>query len=115
MLFNEGATIGPNLTGYERSNLDFLLTAIVDPSAGIREEFIQFQIATVDGRVLTGMLTDRNNTTVQLRDAKNHLTTIPRSEIEELQAMKTSLMPDGILKRLNDDEVAALFAYLMQP
>jgi putative membrane-bound dehydrogenase-like protein len=36
-LFEEGTTVAPDLTGYERGNLDFWLPAIVDPSLEIRE------------------------------------------------------------------------------
>src|SRR5262249_14387827 len=55
-LFGEGGSVGPELTGYERTNLDFLLPAIVDPSAAIREEFSNFAVFTTDGRTLTGLI-----------------------------------------------------------
>ena len=38
-LFDEGETIGPDLTGAERGNLDFLMTSLVDPSALVRKEY----------------------------------------------------------------------------
>lgn len=114
-LFAEGGQVGPNLTGYERSNLDFMLLAMVDPSAGIREEFTQFQIATEDGRILTGLIVDQTPSAITLRGANNQTTVIPREEIDILQAMKISLMPEGLLKPLSDQEIGALFQYLMQP
>ena len=55
-LFGEGGKTGPDLTGYERTNLDFLATAVVDPSAAIREEFTSFAVITDDGRTLTGLI-----------------------------------------------------------
>ncbi|SFI53515.1 PVC-type heme-binding CxxCH protein [Planctomicrobium piriforme] len=114
-LFGEGGSLGPNLTGYERSNLDFLLLAIVDPSAGIREEFTQFQVVTTDGRVLTGLLTDQSPLAVTLKGTNNQTTVIPREQIDILQAMSTSLMPEGALQKLSDEQVLALFQYLMSP
>ncbi|WP_437224548.1 PVC-type heme-binding CxxCH protein [Planctomicrobium sp. SH661] len=114
-LFSEGGQIGPNLTGYERSNTDFILLAIVDPSAGIREEFVQFQLATEDGRILTGLIVEQSPTSVTLKGANNQTTTLPREEIEILQAMTTSLMPEGLLKDLSDEDRIALLQYLMQP
>ena len=45
-LFGEGGSAGPELTGYERTNLEFMLPAIVDPSAAIREEFTNFAVFT---------------------------------------------------------------------
>lgn len=114
-LFSEGGNTGPNLTGYERSNLAFLLLAIVDPSAAIREEFTQFQVVTTDGRVLTGLITEQTPNTVTLRGANNQATVLPRDEIEILQAMTTSIMPEGVMQKLTEEQILDLFAYLMRP
>jgi len=113
--FNEGGKTGPNLTGYERTNTNFLALAIADPSAGIREEFTQFQIATIDGRILTGLIDQQTPTTVSLRGANNQVTLIPRDQIEILQAMTTSLMPDDLTSKLTDEEVHAILKYVMNP
>lgn len=112
-LFGEGGQTGPNLTGYQRDNLDFLLVAVVDPSAAIREEFTQFAIARKDGLVLNGLIDLQTPTTVTLRGANNQTTVINRDEIEELQAMRTSIMPDGLIDKLTDEEARDLFAFLM--
>jgi putative heme-binding domain-containing protein len=113
-LFGEGGQTGPNLTGYERDNLDFLLVAVVDPSAAIREEFTQYAIATKDGRVLNGLIDQQTPTTVTLRGANNQTTLVNRDDIEELQAMRTSIMPDGLVEKLTDDELRDLFAFVMR-
>jgi putative heme-binding domain-containing protein len=112
-LFGEGGQTGPNLTGYDREKLDFLAVAIVDPSAAIREEFTQFGIAMKDGRVLTGLIDKETPTTVVIRGANNQTTLLNRDDIEEKQAMRTSIMPDGLLEKLNDAEVRDLFAFVM--
>jgi putative heme-binding domain-containing protein len=112
-LFGEGGQTGPNLTGYDREKLDFLAVAIVDPSAAIREEFTQFGIAMKDGRVLTGLIDQETPTTVIIRGANNQTTLLNRDDIEEKQAMRTSLMPDALLEKLNDAEVRDLFAFVM--
>ncbi len=112
-LFGEGGQTGPNLTGYDREKLDFLAVAIVDPSAAIREEFTQFGIAMKDGRVLTGLIDQQTPTTVVIRGANNQTTLLNRDDIEEQQALRTSLMPDGLLDKLSDAEVRDLFAFVM--
>src|SRR5262249_10245734 len=66
-LFGQGGSAGPDLTGYERTNLDFMLLAIADPSAAIREEYTNFAVATTDGRTLSGLIQDQNTRTVTLR------------------------------------------------
>lgn len=111
-LFDEGGQTGPKLTGYERDNLDFLIPAVVDPSAAIREEFTQFQVITKDGLVLNGLLDDQTATTITLRGANNQTTLLNRADVEILQAVATSLMPEGVLEKLSDAEVRDLFAYL---
>ncbi len=112
-LFGEGGQTGPNLTGYDREKLDFLAVAIVDPSAAIREEFTQFAVATKDGRVLSGLVDQETPTTLTIRGANNQTTLLNRDDIEEKQALRNSLMPDGILDKLSDEEIRHLFSFLM--
>ena len=112
-LFAEGGQTGPNLTGYERDNMDFLLLAVVDPSAAIREEFTQFQIVTTSGLTLTGLIDKQDDRTVSIRGANNQTTLLNRDEVEVLKAMDTSIMPDGLVEKINDTELADLFAYVM--
>ena len=112
-LFEEGGKTGPNLTGYERDNIDFMLLSVVDPSAAIREEFTQFQIVTTSGLVLTGLIDTQDERTVSIRGANNQSTLLNRDEVEVLKAMDTSIMPDGLVDKINDVELADLFAYVM--
>lgn len=112
-LFDEGGKTGPNLTGYERDNIDFLLLSVVDPSAAIREEFTQFQIVTTSGLTLTGLIDKQDDRTVSIRGANNQTTLLNRDEVEVLKAMDTSIMPDGLVEKLSDAELADLFAYVM--
>lgn len=112
-LFGEGGQTGPNLTGYERDNLNFLLLAVVDPSAAIREEFTQFIVVTTDGRVLNGLIDKQDARTVSLRGANNQTTLLNRDDIEELKATETSIMPDGLTDKLTDAEIQDLFTYVM--
>jgi len=112
-LFEEGGKTGPNLTGYERDNIDFMLLSIVDPSAAIREEFTQFQIVTTSGLTLTGLIDKQDDRTVSIRGANNQTTLLNRDDVEILQAMDTSIMPDGLVEKLTDPELADLFAFVM--
>ena len=113
-LFEEGGDIGPDLTGYERDNLDFLLLAVVDPSAAIREEFTGYQVTTQDGLSLSGLLVNQDDQNVTLRDVGGQTHLIPRSRLQSLQASHTSLMPEGLTEALNDQQIADLFGYLMK-
>lgn len=112
-LFGEGKEIGPDLTGYERSNLDFMLLSIIDPGAAIREEYTTFRIATSDGLVLTGFVKERGQDTITMVTADQGATVIAKSDIEEgPTAIKTSLMPEKQLSALDEKKIRDLFAYL---
>ncbi|QDU74892.1 Cytochrome c [Bremerella volcania] len=112
-LHGEGADIGPDLTGYERTNLDFMLLSIVDPSAAIREEYTNYRVLTVDGRVLSGFLKNQDDKTITLQNADNPALVIPRDEIEAGPlAIDKSLMPDRLLEDLSATQIRDLFAYL---
>jgi len=112
-LFGEGGKTGPDLTGYERTNVDFLATAVIDPSAAIREEFTSFAVVTEDGRTLTGLIAQQDTRTVTLRGADNRDTLLNRDDIEELQALPISLMPENQFQDLTEQNLRDLFAYVM--
>ena len=111
-LFEEGEQIGPDLTGAERANLDFLLTSIIDPSAEIRKEYQAQSIALVDGRVLSGLVLEETANTITLIDSNRQKTVIPRDQVEETKPSDVSLMPEGQLDKLRDDQIRDLFRYL---
>ena len=111
-LYGEGNQIGPDLTAADRKNLSVLLPNVIDPSAVIRPEFRSYNVVLSDGRILTGLLADSNDSTVTVLDAKNQRTVVKRADIEELKVSDTSLMPDKVLEPLDEQEVRDLFAYL---
>jgi putative membrane-bound dehydrogenase-like protein len=112
-LFNEGGKVGPELTGADRKNLNFLLTSIVDPSAFIRPEFVAYTVETKDGRLLNGLILEQTPEAITLVDAKAEKTIIARSKIDgEPTPSATSLMPEKLLDPLDDQEIRDLFSYL---
>ena len=111
-LFGDGGQIGPDLTSYKRDDVGNMLINIVNPSAEVREGFETYQALTDDGRIVTGFLVDRDNQVVVLRGADGQNVTLAQSEIEELLPQRKSLMPEGVLREFNDQQVRDLFAYL---
>lgn len=111
-LFEEGNTVAPDLTGYERQSLDFWLPGIIDPSLEIREGYGNYVATMNDDRVLIGMIADQNPQSVTLRDVANQTTTLPRADIKSLEATPISLMPPGLLMGLDDKQLRDFFAYL---
>ena len=113
-LFDKGGMVGPDLTPYERGNLEFWLLAMVDPSLEIREGYTNFVVTMKDGRALIGMIADQNPQSVTLRDPANQMTILSRDQIASLKATPISLMPEGLLLELKDEQLRDLFAYLMK-
>ncbi len=111
-LYGEGGRRGPDLTGAQRQNIDYLLENIVDPSAVVTADFRVTILELADGRVLTGVITAKNDKTVTLITPTDTLT-IERAEIEAQKESKQSLMADGLLQPLLAEQVRDLFAYLM--
>ena len=89
-----------------------MLLHIVNPSAEIREGFETYQVETKDGRLLTGLLVDKDNQVVVLRGSDGQTVTVRQEQIEDMAAQKKSLMPEGLLKTLTEQQVRDLFAYL---
>jgi putative heme-binding domain-containing protein len=111
-LFGQGGQIGPDLTTYKRDDLRGMLLNVLHPSAEIREGFANFIARTTDGRTLTGLIADQDTSVVVIRGADGQNISLPRDEIEDLRASPISLMPDGQLKELADQQIRDLFAYL---
>ncbi len=114
-MWGEGGVIGPELTGYERSNPDFWLTGILDPSLEIREGFGAYSLALTGGETLMGMLVKQDANGVTLRDLAGQVHTARTEKIAQLTALPASLMPEGLLSGLDDSALRDLFAYLMKP
>lgn len=113
VLYGQGKTgAGPDLTGSNRRNLDYLLENIVDPSASVAADFKATLYRLADGRTLTGVIVEQTEKTVTLQTATER-TTIAKEEIEDSKSTGQSLMPEGLLQPLSPEQIRDLFAYLM--
>jgi len=113
-LFGEGLQIGPDLTGYERQNLDFWIPSIVNPSLELREGYLNYVASMKDGRKVIGLMQEQSPRTVTLRDLAGQVSLLDRAEMETLEASPISLMPPALLAGLSDTDLRDLFAYLMK-
>ncbi len=110
-LFDAGAEVGPGLTGSNRADLDYLLRNLVDPSAEIPADYRAEIVATVDGRILTGVLS-RETDELLVLSTETGLLEVAKAEIEARRTDPNSLMPEGQLDALSEQEVVDLVAYL---
>lgn len=112
LMYGKGGRIGPDLTSYQRDDLDDLLLAVVDPGAEIREGFENVIVTTKDGAVHSGFLLEQGEKTLMLRDLAGQVVTVPVAEVAKQVTLPTSLMPAGLLEGVGDQELRDLVAYL---
>ena len=112
MLFGEGGQIGPDLTSHDRGDPRALLVHVVNPSATIREGYETTVIVTDEGRTLSGFVVGEDPGLVLLRTADGRTVSVPRDSIDDLHRSPVSIMPAGLLRPLDDQQVRDLFAYL---
>jgi putative membrane-bound dehydrogenase-like protein len=110
-MFGEGKTIGPDLTGSNRDNLDYLLENIIDPSRVVPAELRQSAVLLLDGRVINGTITRQNENTLTIQTITEEYR-VPREEVETIRKLTQSLMPDGLMTPLTDNQVRDLIGYL---
>ncbi|WP_422926268.1 PVC-type heme-binding CxxCH protein [Singulisphaera sp. PoT] len=110
-LFGVGGKVGPELTGSNRADLDYILTNILDPSALIGKDYLAQIVSTTDGRVLTGILKNEDRDSITLVSA-NDVLTIPKAEIEERKQSDKSMMPDDLVTPLSNHEFRSLVTYM---
>jgi putative heme-binding domain-containing protein len=114
---NEGGGVGPDLSGIAgRFSTNDLLDSIVNPSKTISDQYEAVDIATTDGRVITGRIVNLNNDVLMINPNMldpNNMVVVKRGEIEEMKKSMISMMPADLLNSLDLEEVLDLMAYLL--
>jgi len=113
-LYGQGGAVGPELTGSNRNNLDYLLENILDPSASVGKDYQMQLIETTDGQSLQGLIIASNEDAITVKTLNDSIV-VPRDEILEQRQLPISMMPEGILQPLAEQQVRDLIAYLMHP
>jgi len=113
-LVRAGGAVGPELTPIGASSPpEYIVTSILDPNAAIKEQYLTRNFETADGRVVTGIVIDRNSERVRVKDANNREILLPVAEIDS-EFEGRSLMPVGVTKFLTHDEVLDLVSFLSE-
>ena len=77
-LFDSGGNVGPELTGSDRKNLDYVLENVLDPSASVPKEFKLTNFAMTDGRLISGIIREQTAKSVTVQTANETLTLCSR-------------------------------------
>ena len=112
VLYGEGGNVGPELTGANRANLDYILLNSVYPSLDVPYAYRTVSVLTVDGRVVNGVLAEEDDTKIVLRTPEQPRVVIAKDDIDFRKISPQSMMPDGQLDAMNPQEVIDLVKYL---
>ena len=97
-LFGEGRLVGPDLTGAQRTDLDYVLINVMDPSALVGHAYRVTIVELKDGRVINGIVKGEDASTLTLQTATDRIV--------------VSMMPEGLLNRLSIQDIRDLVKYL---
>jgi putative membrane-bound dehydrogenase-like protein len=110
-MFGEGGAVGPELTGSQRANLDYVLENVLDPSAVVPNEFRMINFTLTDERVVSGIILRETKDALTIRTT-NETVIVPVGDIAARKQTNLSIMPDGLFDAMKPDEVRDLIAYL---
>ncbi|MFK5922672.1 MAG: c-type cytochrome [Verrucomicrobiota bacterium] len=110
-LFGEGTEIGPDLTGSDRRNLDYVLENVIDPNAFAAKDYQITTIESKDGRLITGMIKSETPNAVAIQTLNEELIIAP-SEIKSRNASPLSMMPEGLVTTMSNEQFRDLISYL---
>jgi putative membrane-bound dehydrogenase-like protein len=108
----QGTDVGPDLATVTGRSPEDLLMHILDPNREVAPNYVNYNVATTDGRVVSGIIASESATALTLRRAEGATDVIPRSQIETVASTGLSLMPEGLEKGLSAQDFADLIAFL---
>ena len=111
-IYGTGGNIGPELTGTASKNLDYLLLSIADPSAAVAQNYMTTTASLKDGRSVDGLVATDDARVLVLKTPTG-VVNLQKSEIESTRQSQLSIMPEGLLQGLTNDQLRDLFAYLI--
>jgi putative membrane-bound dehydrogenase-like protein len=111
-MYGEGGTLGPDITGSNRANVDYLLVNVLNPSEEVQDDYKMVTITTRDGRTYSGNIIAENDRQVTMRMVGQDAVVINKSTIQSKEVSEVSMMPPGLFDTLSDKEVLDLVAYL---
>lgn len=113
ILDGAGGRIGPDLTGANRGSIDYLLYNMLDPNGDIQDDYKMQVITSRDGRTYLGNIAAENDRQIVMRIVGQEELIINKADIQSRESSEVSMMPQGLLQTLSDEEVADLIKYIM--
>ena len=113
-LFGTGGNIGPDITGSNRANLDYILQNVIDPSAVMGRDYQMTVLALNSGQLVSGLLKQDTDSAITIQTI-NDTVVVAKTDIEEQTLSPVSMMPERQLDALSIEDARDLIAYLASP
>ncbi len=111
-MYGEGGLVGPDLTGSNRTSLDYVLSNVISPGEEIQDDYRMVIVTMRDGRTHIGSIAQETDRQVTMRLVSQPAVVLSRSDIQSIEVSNMSLMPEGLFEPLTDQAVVDLVAYL---
>jgi putative heme-binding domain-containing protein len=110
---DRGERIGPELTGLgSRFSKAYIVESVLEPSRTVSPSFETTLIELKNGKVVSGVQVAVTESAITLVDSQAQKHVLARSAIESQKKSPVSAMPEGLEKRLTEDEFVDLMSFL---
>lgn len=107
-----GHQVGPDFVSVQNKSPADLLIAILDPNREAQPSFQTYTAVTKEGKIHTGIISSETAASVTLRRAEAKEDVLLRDTLDELVSNAVSLMPEGLEKDLNPQQLADIIAVI---
>ena len=112
MVKNVGGRLGPDLSGAGTTSDEGLLRNILLPNAALEASYYRHDLKLKDGSFISGFMVSENKAHITIRLIGADDKVISKALIDSHSISKRSLMPEGLVSAMTDQQVADLFSYL---
>src|SRR5262249_39792660 len=108
-----GSTLGPDLSQIAKKlTRPQILGSILEPAKTIDPQDVHYLVETTEGKGVTGLLGEKTDKEVVLKNAGDKEVRIPAGKVATLVPQKTSLMPELLLRDVSAEQAADLLEFL---
>ena len=107
-----GVNVAPDISDSRTKTREYLLTSILDPNRAIDNNYFAYTVVDLEGQVHTGVLATETATSITLKQPEGKTVTLPRDQIETMQSSGVSLMPEGLERNINPQQMADVISFI---
>jgi putative heme-binding domain-containing protein len=109
----EGALVGPQLDGIGMRGDERVIEDLLAPYRNVDGEFRTSIVSTHDGQVISGLIRSRKDGTLLLVNSEGKEVSLREDDIDQVDQIRTSIMPENFTQLIPDESLNDLIAYLL--